>query len=554
MKKKALVAAVLAATTLTATPAFAAQNPFKDMPQGHWAYDAVNMLVKDGVVEGYGDGTFGGDKLMNRYEMAEIVAKAAEKYGSVGMKDKGAIKKLQREFKAELKDMDARLAGLEQDVAELRKGQSSFKWYGDTRLRYFQNKDGRMFKGSADQKGKERTYEKRVRLGIYGEPAKNLVVDARIKYEDNTDEHNGWGGNHQNVWDDNYKDQSSFRLDKASLIWNNAGTKFAIGRNEMNLGQGLLWWENAMDGAYVAHQFGPKVNVMAGYGDMAAAGWHDSTMWAYFTNTTFKASPATTFTFATLHTNSDLNTASSSYDTEITEGYTKYVLKDSNGTVKSAADGTQQKTSTIWYDGSQAMGWNSTLGNFKVDTSDTSNLKVDSVVPTTATTKKNTTWTKKDYKFNQFALGMNTQLAPKWNLVAEGVYNNIAEKNSYGQKLDRKGFWTRLTYGKMEWRKANTWDIYGEYFALGNASIDSKFWGHHLNISGGNSYWKDDNNLWGNGVRGWGLAAEYMLAANTNIEVAYYKLKPFDRTPAGQWGNTFNDYNDVALAALTYSF
>ena len=106
MKKKALVAAVLAATTLTATPAFAAQNPFKDMPQGHWAYDAVNMLVKDGVIDGYGDGTFGGDKLMNRYEMAEIVANAAKKYGNVSMKDKGAIKKLEREFKAELKDMD----------------------------------------------------------------------------------------------------------------------------------------------------------------------------------------------------------------------------------------------------------------------------------------------------------------------------------------------------------------------------------------------------------------------------------------------------------------
>jgi len=121
MKKKALVAAILAATTLSATPAFAAQNPFKDMPEGHWAYDAVNMLVKDGVVEGYGDGTFGGDKLMNRYEMAEIVANAAKKYGSVGMKDKGAIKKLQREFKAELKDMDARLAGVEQDVAQLKK-------------------------------------------------------------------------------------------------------------------------------------------------------------------------------------------------------------------------------------------------------------------------------------------------------------------------------------------------------------------------------------------------------------------------------------------------
>ena len=50
MKKKALAAAILAATTLSAAPAFAAQNPFKDIPKDHWAYDAVSMLAKDGVI------------------------------------------------------------------------------------------------------------------------------------------------------------------------------------------------------------------------------------------------------------------------------------------------------------------------------------------------------------------------------------------------------------------------------------------------------------------------------------------------------------------------
>lgn len=38
MKKKALIAAVLAATTLSVTTAFAAENPFKDLPEGHWAH------------------------------------------------------------------------------------------------------------------------------------------------------------------------------------------------------------------------------------------------------------------------------------------------------------------------------------------------------------------------------------------------------------------------------------------------------------------------------------------------------------------------------------
>jgi hypothetical protein len=91
MKKQALVAAILAATAMSST-AFAATNPFKDLPEGHWAYDAIQMLAEDGVIEGYGDGTFNGTKTMNRYEMAEIVAKASEKYGTAALKDKGIIK------------------------------------------------------------------------------------------------------------------------------------------------------------------------------------------------------------------------------------------------------------------------------------------------------------------------------------------------------------------------------------------------------------------------------------------------------------------------------
>lgn len=50
MKKKALVAAILAATTMSATTAFAATNPFKDLPKDHWAYDAVTMVCSKATV------------------------------------------------------------------------------------------------------------------------------------------------------------------------------------------------------------------------------------------------------------------------------------------------------------------------------------------------------------------------------------------------------------------------------------------------------------------------------------------------------------------------
>ena len=74
--KKSLVLAMAMALGVTAS-AYAANNPFSDVPAGHWAYDSVAKLAAAGVIDGYGDSTFGGDKLMTRYEMAQITARAS---------------------------------------------------------------------------------------------------------------------------------------------------------------------------------------------------------------------------------------------------------------------------------------------------------------------------------------------------------------------------------------------------------------------------------------------------------------------------------------------
>ena len=101
--KKSLVLAMAMALGVTAS-AYAA-NPFSDVPAGHWAYDAVNKLAAEGVVDGYPDGTYGGDKLMTRYEMAQIVAKAMAKGANVD--------KLVAEFADELDSLGVRVANLE---------------------------------------------------------------------------------------------------------------------------------------------------------------------------------------------------------------------------------------------------------------------------------------------------------------------------------------------------------------------------------------------------------------------------------------------------------
>ena len=101
--KKSLVLAMAMALGVTAS-AYAA-NPFSDVPAGHWAYDSIAKLAAAGVIEGYGDATFGGDKLMTRYEMAQIVAKAMAKGANVD--------KLAAEFADELDNLGVRVANLE---------------------------------------------------------------------------------------------------------------------------------------------------------------------------------------------------------------------------------------------------------------------------------------------------------------------------------------------------------------------------------------------------------------------------------------------------------
>ena len=96
--KKSLVLAMAMALGVTA-------YPFSDVPAGHWAYDSINKLAAAGVIEGYGDSTFGGDKLMTRYEMAQIVAKAMAKGANVD--------KLAAEFADELDNLGVRVAALE---------------------------------------------------------------------------------------------------------------------------------------------------------------------------------------------------------------------------------------------------------------------------------------------------------------------------------------------------------------------------------------------------------------------------------------------------------
>lgn len=71
--KKLILVAVLA--VIVVAPCFAQANPAQTVPFDHWAYDAVNTLVQKGIIIGYPDGTFKGDRAMTRYEFAMAISR-----------------------------------------------------------------------------------------------------------------------------------------------------------------------------------------------------------------------------------------------------------------------------------------------------------------------------------------------------------------------------------------------------------------------------------------------------------------------------------------------
>ncbi|MDF2566188.1 MAG: S-layer protein, partial [Massilibacillus sp.] len=111
--KKTLAAAITSALVIgVASTTFAAANPFSDVPTDHWSFDAVAKLAHEGVIEGYGDGTFRGDAKITRYEMAQMVAKAMAK-SDVSAADKATIDKLSAEYASELNNLGVRVSALE---------------------------------------------------------------------------------------------------------------------------------------------------------------------------------------------------------------------------------------------------------------------------------------------------------------------------------------------------------------------------------------------------------------------------------------------------------
>ena len=219
--KKSLVLAMAMALGVTAS-AYAA-NPFSDVPAGHWAYDSVNKLVAAGVVDGYPDGTYGGDKLMTRYEMAQIVAKAMAKGADVD--------KLAAEFADELDTLGVRVANLEKKA-------DNVKITGEIRYHYADSSD--------DFDGWENKL--RSRIWVNGQVNDDWTYTGMIE-------------NIQNFANDAGDEDTKFQ--RAYVNGKLGGVKVQAGRYNLNLVDGNVY-DNRFDG--IQASYGKDVQVKVGYG------------------------------------------------------------------------------------------------------------------------------------------------------------------------------------------------------------------------------------------------------------------------------------------------
>lgn len=108
--------AALAALMLTTSSFVMADNAFSDVTPDDWSYKAVSQLADEGVIDGYPDGTFKGNKNITRYEMGQIVARLMAKEDTLTADQKATLDKLSTDYAGELDNLGVRVDKLENQV------------------------------------------------------------------------------------------------------------------------------------------------------------------------------------------------------------------------------------------------------------------------------------------------------------------------------------------------------------------------------------------------------------------------------------------------------
>ena len=241
MKKILALAAVAA---LTAGVSAYAANPFSDVTPDDWAFQAVSDLSVQGVVEGYPDGSFKGERNMTRYELAQIIARLMAKEDQLNAEQQATLDKLAGEYADELANLGVRVANLEKKVGNI-------SWSGDARMQYQRHRvysydDKIQLKDHADD------WNGRMRINVNGQVNDQVTVEGRFLSEMN------------------FKDSESAdtSMDKLHVVYQPTDAfSIDLGRTSAGLSQTGIFMDDdgQYDGIVAAYDNG-KFNLSAGYG------------------------------------------------------------------------------------------------------------------------------------------------------------------------------------------------------------------------------------------------------------------------------------------------
>ena len=242
MKKILALAAVAA---LTAGVSAYAANPFSDVTPDDWAFQAVSDLSAQGVVEGYPDGSFKGERNMTRYELAQIIARLMAKEDQLNAEQQATLDKLAGEYADELANLGVRVANLEKKVGNI-------SWSGDARMQY----QHALAKDSRTEHAD--SWNGRMRINVEGQVNDQVTVNGRFV----------------NEMDFKDGESSSTEMDRINVKWTpNDATYVTIGRQGVALDvTGTFWDEDGVFDGVAAGWDNGKVGVEAGYGRFKSAG------------------------------------------------------------------------------------------------------------------------------------------------------------------------------------------------------------------------------------------------------------------------------------------
>ena len=234
MKKILAIAAVAA---LTAGVSAYAANPFSDVSTSDWAYQAVSELSDQGIVEGYPDGTFKGERNITRYELAQIIARLMANEDQYNAEQRAMIDQLASEYADELNNLGVRVGNLESKVGNI-------SWSGDAYMKWAQ--------GYSDDAAKTvDNYKGRLRIKAHAQVNDSTYVEGLLR------------GN-MNFKDDKNSDVTMQRLYVHHDFGNRVGVN--LGKYAQSFGQTGMFFDGEIKGAEVMFNMPGMADLTVGYG------------------------------------------------------------------------------------------------------------------------------------------------------------------------------------------------------------------------------------------------------------------------------------------------